>query len=60
MDLWIRLLMVIFILCILLFTGVAIYVGLGGLKDIKALFHKMNTSPKANTGHSDNSLKSKP
>ncbi len=41
MEFWSTLWAVVFVLCLLLFAVVAVYVGVGALGDIRALFRRM-------------------
>ena len=41
MEFWSTLWAVVFVLCLLLFAGVAVYVSVGALGDIRALFRRM-------------------
>lgn len=41
MEFWSTLWAVVFVLCLLLFAVVAVYVSVGALGDIKALFRRM-------------------
>ena len=41
MEFWIAMWTVVFVVCLLLFAGVAVYVSVGAIGDIKALFRKM-------------------
>ena len=41
MEFWIAMWTVVFAVCLLLFAAVAVYVGVGAIGDIKALFRKM-------------------
>ena len=41
MEFWSTLWAVVFVLCLLLFAVVAVYVSVGALEDIRALFRRM-------------------
>lgn len=41
MEFWSTFWSVVFVLCLLLFAGVAVYVSVGALGDIRALFRRM-------------------
>lgn len=41
MEFWSTLWTVVFVLCLLIFAGVAVYVSIGALGDIRALFKRM-------------------
>ena len=41
MEFWIAMWTVVFAVCLLLFAGVAVYVSVGAIGDIRALFRKM-------------------
>ena len=41
MEFWSTLWTAVFVLCLLLFAGVAVYVSIGAIGDIRALFKKM-------------------
>ncbi len=41
MEFWSTLWTVVFVLCLLIFAGVAVYVGVGAIGDIRALFKRM-------------------
>ena len=42
MEFWSAMWTVVFVVCLLLFAGVAVYVGVGAISDIRALFRKMS------------------
>ncbi len=41
MEFWSTLWTAVFVVCLLVFAGVAVYVGVGAIGDIRALFRRM-------------------